>query len=156
METRQSPAEETRAIGAVISQFFHAVSFESGESPRYERLHELFIPRGLLINTTGATPEVCHVDQFIAIRQATFRAGKVTRYRVDELSDTTERFGHIAHRASAFVRNGLRDGVAFSTRGMMFMQFVRTPGGWMISAAAWDDQQPGQMLSGHAEPTEFG
>lgn len=156
MDTVQRVGQAKRELSQQVARFFSAVSFEPGAAPSYDLLHDLFVPHGLLINTTGPSAEICSVDQFIGIRMGTFRSGKVTRYRVEEISETTEVFGHVAHRATGFVRTGERSGVPFSTRGMIFFQFVRLPAGWFISAATWDDQRPGQMLSGHAEPTEFG
>lgn len=143
-------------LDRIIVGFFRAVSFEPGQPPAYEQLRELFIARGLLVNTTGSSTEISDVERFIGIRQERFRAGEVTRYRVEEVSETTEIFGNVAHRASVFKRLGTRDNKTFETRGMIFTQFVRTPTGWLVSAAAWDDQRRGQVLSGHAEPTEFG
>lgn len=156
MNDLQPAADVKRALDRLIAAFFAAVSFEAEQPPDYEQLHELFIAEGLLINNTGTGPEISNVEQFIDRRQATFRTGEVSRYRVEELSETTETFGSIAHRASAFVRSGTRGGSAFESRGMIFTQFVLTAAGWRVSAAAWDDQRPGQVLSGHAEPTEFG
>jgi len=156
MREQHSAAEVRRVLDRTIVAFFRAVSFEPGLPPAYERLRELFIARGLLINNTGSSTEISDLEQFIGIRQARFRAGEVTHYRVEEVSETTAIFGNVAHRASVFKRSGTRDNKTFETRGMIFTQFVRTPGGWLMSAAAWDDQRRGQVLSGHAEPTEFG
>lgn len=156
MHGQPRPAEVKRALDRVAAAFFRAVSFETGESPRYEALHALFLERGLLVHASGGGAQTFGVGQFIATRQAMFGTGEVSRYQVSELSEITEVFGHVAHRASAFVRSGRRQGEDFENRGMIFMQLVRLSDGWRLSAVAWDDQQPGQTLAGHAEPTEFG
>ncbi|MDH5541018.1 MAG: hypothetical protein OEY03_16585 [Rhizobacter sp.] len=156
MTARETVAQARREVDRKAADFFNAVSFEAGELPRFDALHGLFIGRGLLINNSAEATVVFTVDEFIGSRRAGFSADAVSRYRVTELSQTTEVFGGIAHRASGFVRSGVKAGQAFEVRGMIFMQFVQTPAGWRISAAAWDDQRPGQTLSGHAEPTEFG
>ena len=132
--------------------FFGAVSFEAGELPRYEDIRALFIESGLLIKNVGTTPEVSSVDQFIEPRRAMVSAGDLTRFREVELSETTEVFGNVAHRFSAYAKAGTMKGVPFKARGMISTQFVRTPGGWKMSAMAWDDERPGLSLPEQYEP----
>ena len=145
------PAELKR----LMESFFDAVSFETGRKPAYASIHALFIDAGLLIKNSGATPEISSVRQFIEPRQASVDAGELTRFHEAELSETTELFGNVAHRFSAYTKSGTLKGVPFEARGMISTQFVLTPAGWRISAMAWDDERPGLVLP-HAEPTEFG
>ena len=136
----------------LTDEFFQAVSFEAGELPRYEDIHALFIENGLLIKNVGTTPEISSVDQFIEPRRATVSAGELTRFREVELSETTEVFGNVAHRFSAYAKSGTMKGVPFEARGMISTQFIRTPGGWRMSAMAWDDERPGLSLPEQYEP----
>ena len=124
-------------------EFFRAVSFEHGESPPYSVIRDLFIERGLLIKNTGATPEISSIDQFIVPRQAMVDAGDLTRFNEAELHQTTELFGNVAHRFSAYEKSGTMKGVPFEARGMISTQFVLTPQGWKMSSMAWDDERPG-------------
>jgi hypothetical protein len=160
MDHAQRPPVQDRqareAVARLVQDFFDAVSFAPGRPPRYGALHELFVEPGLLINNAGEAPELMPVAAFVRSRQASYDGGSVTRFEVVELADTTELFGSVAHRASAFVRRGLREGQPFELRGMIFLQCLRTPQGWKLASVAWDDQRPGQGLAGHAEPTEFG
>lgn len=130
----------------LTDEFFRAVSFEAGELPRYEDIHALFIESGLLIKNVGTTPEISSVDQFIEPRRAMVSAGDLTRFREVELSETTEVFGNVAHRFSAYAKTGTMKGVPFEGRGMVSTQFIRTPRGWRMSAMAWDDERPGLSL----------
>ncbi len=132
--------------------FFRAVSFEPGEAPSYASIYELFIEAGLLIKNSGATPEISSVRQFIEPRQATVNAGELTRFREAELSESTEIFGNVAHRFSAYVKSGTSKGVPFEVRGLISTQFVLTPLGWKISSMAWDDERPGLALPKRYEP----
>ena len=125
------------------SEFFRAVSFEHGESPPYSVIRDLFIERGLLIKNTGTTPEISSIDQFIEPRQAMVDAGDLTRFNEAELHQTTELFGNVAHRFSAYEKSGTMKGVPFEARGMISTQFVLTPQGWKMSSMAWDDERPG-------------
>jgi len=133
-------------LDRLAAEFFRAVSFEAGEVPSYQNIYALFIEPGLLIKNSGATPEVASVRQFIEPRQATVSAGALTRFNEAELSETTEIFGNVAHRFSAYAKSGTLNGVAFEARGMISTQFILTPVGWKMSAMAWDDERPGLSL----------
>jgi len=127
-------------------QFFRAVSFNAGESPEYDRIYSLFIERGLLIKNVGATLEILSVQEFIESRQAMFRSGELSSFLEEELSGVTQIFGNVAHRFSAYSKAGTMKGTSFAARGMVSTQCILTPGGWKMSAMAWDDERPGLSL----------
>jgi len=56
-------------------------------------------------------------------------------------------FGNVAHRFGAYKKCGTSNGVAFEAQGMITTQFINTPGGWRMSAMAWDDERPGLSIS---------
>ena len=147
------PAAIKVELDRLTSEFFRAVSFEAGGTPRYASIHALFIESGLLIKNTASTPEVSTVRQFIEPRQAMVQSGELTRFRELELSERTEIFGNVGHRFSAYAKNGTMKGVPFEARGMISTQFILTPGGWRMSAMAWDDERPGLSLPEHHEDT---
>lgn len=136
-------------LDLLCAEFFRAVSFEAGESPPYENIHTLFIKSGLLIKNTGPTPEISTISQFIETRQTLVRSKELTRFREWELSETTEIFGNVAHRFSAYAKSGIMKGVPFEARGMISTQFILTPAGWKMSAMAWDDERAGLSLPKH-------
>ena len=144
METK--PETVKHDLDALASAFFEAVSFEPGGAPLYQNIHGLFITAGLLIKNTASTPEISSVAQFIAPRQVLVDSGALTRFKEWELSETTQIFGNIAHRYSAYGKAGTQDGKAFEARGVISTQFVRTPQGWKMSTMAWDDERPGLAL----------
>jgi hypothetical protein len=135
-------------LDRLTAAFFHAVSFEAGETPPYENIYTFFIESGLLIKNTGPTPEISTVRQFIEPRQAMVRSGQLTRFRESELSEVTQVFGNIAQRFSAYTKSGVMNGVPFEARGMISTQFILTPAGWKMSAMAWDDERPGLTILG--------
>ena len=139
-------------LDRITAEFFHAVSFESGETPPYENIQTLFVEAGLLIKNTATMPEISTVCQFVAPRQAMVASGELTRFRESELSETTEIFGNIAHRFSAYEKSGTLKGVPFHARGMISTQFILTPAGWKMSAMAWDDERPGLSISDRYYP----
>ncbi len=133
-------------LDALTVKFFRAVSFEAGEVPSYEEIYTIFIESGLLIKNTASAPEISSVRQFIAPRQALVASGELTRFREWELSESSQIFGNVAHRFSAYAKSGTTKGSPFETRGMITTQFVRTPAGWKMSAMAWDDERPGLTI----------
>ena len=143
-------------LDRLTAEFFRAVSFEAGGTPPFENIYALFIESGLLIKNAGSTPEICTVRQFIEPRQAMVTSGVLTRFLESELSETTEIFGNVAHRFSAYMKTGTTGGARFEVRGMISTQFILTPAGWKISAMAWDDERPGLSIPRHFEPTKFG
>ena len=148
--SRSKSTDDKAELDCLTIEFFRAVSFEAGETPPYDNIHELFIESGLLIKNIAATPEICSIRQFIEPRQATVRAGELTRFREEELSETTEIFGNVAHRFSVYAKSGTMKGVQFEARGMISTQFIMTPSGWKMSAMAWDDERPGLSIEAHA------
>lgn len=82
--------------------------------------------------------------------------GELTRFRESKLSETTQVFGNVAHRYSAYAKSGTMNGVPFEARGVISTQFVRTPAGWKISAMTWDDERPGLSLPDHLIPSVTG
>ena len=126
--------------------FFRAVSFEPGGKPPFEDIHDLFVPMGLLIKNSAATPEILSIAEFIAPRRRSVESGELTQFLELELWETTRIFGHVAHRFSAYAKSGVSKGEAFQARGMISTQFIHTPAGWRISAMAWDDERPGLTL----------
>lgn len=133
-------------LDRLTSEFFRAVSFEEGGKPTYDGIHQLFIESGLLIKNTGSTPEISTVGQFIEPREALVSTGQLTRFREWELSESTQVFGNVAHRFSAYAKEGTLKNVPFEARGMISTQFIATPAGWRISAMAWDDERPGLSI----------
>ncbi|MBB5868915.1 hypothetical protein F4553_002294 [Allocatelliglobosispora scoriae] len=134
-------------LAELLGAFLAAVSFRRGERPGYGRIHDLFLPEGLLIRNSGPAPEVTTVAQFIEPRQATVDSGALTEFEEVETAARTEVFGQVAHRFSAYAKRGVLDGVPFAGAGMISTQCVLTPLGWRISSMAWDDERPGLTVA---------
>ncbi len=136
-------ANDLEAIADITRTFFAA--FVSGPdcAESLERLRHVLLPEAVIIRTGGDVPAVYGVDSFIAPRQALLTGGTLTEFSEWELAGRTDIFGDIAHRFSSYAKAGVQDGVPFTARGMKTLQFVRTPAGWRISAAAWDDERDG-------------
>jgi hypothetical protein len=134
---------EEAQIGALITSFFRAVSFKTGDRPDYRKLPALFIPQARLIRTSGPEPEISSVDEFVRTRQGAVDAGELTSFDETELAETTELFGNIAHRFSSYAKRGTTNHGPIDVRGAISTQFIRTEAGWRISSMAWDDERDG-------------
>jgi hypothetical protein len=133
--------------------FFEAVSFEESGKPNYQRIHELFVEQGLLIKNSGQIPEISTLIAFIEPRQASVDAGDLTRFHEAELSETTQVFGSVAQRFSAYTKSGTLRGTPFNAKGMISTQFIQTPHGWRMSSMAWDDERPGLSVRDDDTPS---
>ena len=152
MSNPQDRATVKSELDRLTQEFFQSVSFEAGDTPDYQHIHTLFVEQGLLIRNVGPTPEISTVAQFIEPRRESVRAGDLTRFHEAELSETTQIFGNVAHRFSAYAKSGTSKGSSFSARGMISTQFTHTPNGWKIISMAWDDERPGLRLAAEHEP----
>jgi hypothetical protein len=146
---KKSDSDSIKAeLDRLTSEFFRAVSFEPGDVPAYASIPGLFIERGLLIKNVGPDPEISSVQEFIEPREALVKAGTLTRFHEAEISESTVFFGNVAHRFSVYAKSGTSSGKSFEARGMITTQFISTPGGWKMSAMAWDDERPGLSIDG--------
>jgi hypothetical protein len=140
------PAHVTAELAALIGCFFRAVSFESGARPAYDSIRDLFIDDAKLIGHSSELAEISRVDDFIAVRQRMVDSGALTSFEEVETGAITEAFGNIAHRLSTYAKRATRHGEAIEGSGLISTQFIRTPGGWKMSAMAWDDERPGLAI----------
>lgn len=152
MSNVQNRTEVKSELDRLTREFFCSVSFTPGNAPDYQHIRTLFIEQGLLIKNVSPTPEISSVSQFITPRLESVRVGDLTQFNEAELSETTEIFGNVAHRFSAYTKSGTLKGSPFNGRGMISTQFVHTQRGWKVSSMAWDDERPGLHLPAEQEP----
>ena len=128
------------ALAALMVDFFAAVSFRPGNRPAYNRLQTLFAPTCRFLNASVDPPELVDLAGFIGPRQRSVDACELTAFEEVETTATTNVFGNIAQRWSAYTKRGTRRGQDFSARGFVSTQFVLLDGAWRITSMAWDDQ----------------
>ena len=146
MKLNETDPDVRSELGALLKEFFLAVSFGPGEKPHYERIEPLFIDAGKLIKASSEIPEISGVGQFIEPRLKLAESGALSSFEEVESAEITHVFGNVAHRLSTYEKRGVLNGVAFSGRGVISTQFIRTPGGWKMTSMAWDDERPGLTL----------
>jgi len=141
-----SAAADRAAIAGIVRAFFAAFISGADCAERLDSLRQVFLPEAVIVRTCGGEPAVYGVDSFIAPRQELLSSGALSDFREWELSGHTEVFGDIAQHFCSYAKAGVQDGMPFTGRGMKTLQFVRTSGGWRISAAAWDDERNGLVI----------
>ncbi|MEU7824223.1 DUF4440 domain-containing protein [Catellatospora sp. NPDC049133] len=146
-DTSATIRADRAAIAEIVRVFFAAFISGPDGTTRLDALRGLFLPGAVIVKTCGGEPTVYDVDGFIAPRQALLAGGTLTDFREWELSGRTEVFGDIAQHFCSYAKSGVQDGTPFTGRGMKTMQFARTSAGWRISAAAWDDEREGLVVT---------
>lgn len=139
-------AADEQAIAAIVRTFFAAFTSGPDSAARLDALRSVFLPGAVIVRTCGREPEAYTVEDFIEPRRALLSGGSLVDFSEWELSGRTEIFGDIAHHFGSYAKSGVQDGTPFTGRGMKTLQFVRTAEGWLISAAAWDDERDGLRL----------
>ena len=133
-------------IEGMVAAFFAAFASGPESSTRLGTLRSMFLPQAVIVSTCGAEPAVCGVEGFITPRETLLSGGALVDFKEWEVSGRVDQFGDIAHWFGSYAKEGVQDGTPFAGRGMKTMQFIRTPEGWRITAAAWDDERPGLAL----------
>lgn len=142
-ENNTGNPEAKKNIDELVKSFFDLFSVKKGDKADLSAIFQLFIPEGLIVKCSGLNPEIYNLRQFIEPREKMFNDGTLSDFKEEELSEKTEIFGNIAHRLSVYKKSGFMNGEIFENRGIKTMQFIKTPGGWKISSAAWDDEREG-------------
>jgi ribosomal-protein-serine acetyltransferase len=134
-------AEAGAEIDQLIASFFGLFNNLAGSRPNLAKVRELFVREGLIAKCLASTPEISTLEDFIAPRQELLSSGTLTDFEEVETSETTQVFGHIAHRLSTYQKSGVLQGAPFVTRGVKSFQLLETPAGWRILSMTWDDER---------------
>ena len=138
-------------IDALVREFFSVFSPGANGTVNLSPLRRMFVARAVIVKSVAARAEVMSLEEFIAPRERLLNDGTLTDFREREQTAKTEVFGNIAQRFATYCKSGRLHGVAFTTRGMKTMQFVRDGGAWKISALAWDDEREGLSVPDERE-----
>jgi hypothetical protein len=126
-------------IDGMTAEFFGAFDNRGGKAPDVERLRRLMLPEGVVV-VTRPRFVVYTVDEFIEPRRELLTDGRLTEFSEWETAERTEITGDIASRFLEYRKSGSMNGEPYEGGGTKHIQFVRTPEGWRIAAAAWFDE----------------
>lgn len=145
--------EATAIILDEITRVFYTLfNNKDGQVPPVEKVHELFIPEGIIIKNIDASPVIYNLQQFIEPRIKLLTDGSLLEFSEEEITARTEIFGNIAHRFSTYHKSGILNGNRFEANGMKTIQFINTTDGWKISSLAWDDEREGLTIPEKYKP----
>jgi hypothetical protein len=137
---------DKQCIDALTTELFRIFSPAPGTTVSLQRIHDLFIPQGIIVRTCGPNAEVFSISEFIVPRERMLNDGTLVDLCEHEEWETTEIFGNVAQRFLAYRKTGVLHGEHFNTRGMQTIQFVRKDAEWKMSAMAWDDERHGVVI----------
>lgn len=140
---RGNDSDDASVIAALVTDFFGAFQSGPGTEARMAGLRAMFLPGARIIRTCGLELTTYDVESFIAPRVELLSGGALTDFAEWPVRGRLEIFGDIAHWFGRYAKDGALNGEPCPGAGMKSMQFVRTPAGWRISAAAWDDERAG-------------
>ncbi|NUO58365.1 MAG: GNAT family N-acetyltransferase [Hamadaea sp.] len=133
--------EDKAAVDALTAKFFALFTNTEGAVPDVSRIHDLFVPNGVISNG-GPKAALYDLDAFAAPRQALLTSGDLTDFAEWETWERTTFFGDVAHRLGGYRKQGVLRGAPFTGGGNKSMQFLRTPDGWRLTSVSWDDERP--------------
>ena len=137
---------DLQAIDDLTADLYRSICFEKGGRPPVDKLHDLFIPQGLMINNSEETPLLMSVESFIQSFRSRIEDGTIVSFMEKELSNITEIFGKIAHRFSTYeTKFDLTREEPF-TVGINSIQFVEIGGRWLISSIVWNNQTEDRII----------
>ncbi|HQR54234.1 MAG TPA: hypothetical protein PLZ79_13280 [Burkholderiales bacterium] len=142
--------DDRQAIDALVLAFFAVFDNRGGRRPRLGALHELCLPECVIVKAGPDGPTIYGLEAFVAPRAALLMGGELTNFYEEEVEGRTDLFGGVAQRFCVYRKAGVLNGTAFAARGMKAFQFVKLPGGWRISAFAWEDERPGLAIPDQA------
>lgn len=131
-------------INHLTAAFFQVFTNIDGRDAQVQKLHDLFIPEGLLISNTGGHTAVFTVQEFHHSRQAMLSDGTLTQFQERETDHSTDLMGNIAQRECQYVKSGIMNGIPFSSYGRKSLQFIKTGDEWRLTSVVWCDHQPNE------------
>lgn len=128
-------------IDQIVHQFFDLFTNVNDSLPQVNRIKDLFIKEGLLINNTAAEPAIYTLDTFIKPREEILTNGTLTDFREQEITSHTVILDNIAQRSCQYEKSGKLNGEAFEGKGNKLMQFIKIKNKWMLSSVLWSDEK---------------
>ena len=127
-------------IDELTDSFFDLFTNTNNRISNLDRIKELFISEGIIINNTDGGSQIYNLDSFIKPRKEILTNGTLTNFREKEVSNRTEIFRNIAQRISSYEKSGELNSKYFERKGIKFIQFIKANGRWRISSVTWDDE----------------
>jgi hypothetical protein len=133
--------KDEQEIDDITHQFFDLFTNTNNKIPNLQKINEIFLAGGLLINNTSDEAAIYDLDSFIKPREEILTNGTLTNFIEKETSYKTEIYGKIAHRVSNYRKSGELNGEAFTGEGKKLLQFIKLKDQWVLSSVLWHDKK---------------
>lgn len=130
-------APDDAAIKKAVDDAYAAISFKSGEQPRYDSIQYYFIPQAQLINYISDTAQILSISDFVKAFRNYVESTKITSFNEQEIYGRTDQFGNIAQRISTY-KTYVNNNDIVKERGVNSFQLIKTLKGWKVSSIIWD------------------
>ncbi len=138
--------EDMEQINNLTGMLYATVCFGEGEEPALDKLDDLFVQGGRLINNNPDSPLIMDAEGFVERVKDMIAGGKLKSFNEREINSVTELFGKIAHRFSTYEsRFDPQQTEPFSV-GINSIQMVKIKGKWLISSLVWNDRTSGMPV----------
>lgn len=153
-DSAMSPApapEDVASIQAVISTVYEVISGPASEERDWDRFRSLFAPGARLIPTrrndaTGHTEaSIITVEDFVELAGEAYK--RPGGFFENEIGQTTEVYGNIAHSFSSY--ESFREGESEPfMRGINSFQLYNDGEKWQVLSIMWQAERPDNMIPG--------
>jgi len=141
------------SVDAILAAMYQSVSHGPEDEPNWKRMHEIFLPVGVLIppkRADAAEHSVLDVDAFQErVRKGMAAAkerGDSTAFFESEIARRADCFGNVCQIFSTYEgRHAPGDEKPF-VRGINSIQLVKDGKRWWIASVAWDTERPDNKI----------
>ena len=133
--------KDKQEIDEIVNQFFDLFTNTNNRIPNLQKIKEIFLTNGILINNTSGEPEIYDLESFIEPRQKILSDGTLTNFEESETFNETEIYRNIARRTCNYEKSGILNGAPFKGEGKKLMQFVKLQEKWLLSSVLWSDEK---------------
>jgi len=135
-----SDATIDAGIAGLLARLYEVISFPEGGEPDWSGMTEVFSPHARITRITPEGTDYLDLPTFQAMAQELLRVGAYTAFHEQEVACRVERFGNVAHVASAYETRRDPAARACLSRGINSLQLVRENDAWRVLSLCWDEE----------------
>src|SRR5690242_1536446 len=151
-------APDGSSVDAILAAMYQSVSHGPEEEPNWKRMHEIFLPVGVLIPPKRPDAQefsVLDVDAFQDRVQkgmaAAKQRGDSTAFFESEIARTSQCFGRVCQIFSTYEGKHAPSDAKPFVRGINSVQLVNDGARWWISSVTWDTEKPDNPIPAQYE-----
>lgn len=138
--THGAKAVPDAEISRLLSRLYEVISFPEGGEPDFRGMADVFSAHARITRITPEGTDYFDLPTFQAMAEELVRVGAYTAFHETEVACRVERFGNVAHVASAYETRRDPEARACLGRGINSLQLVRENDGWRVLSLCWDEE----------------